>query len=138
MTSRRSYRLQRSGNLLFLKATVGSHEAGVDPILVRLLVDTGSSFTVLPSRVLADVGSDLQQPRNQVAIVAAGGVMQVPVVAAPWLSCLGQRVENFPVVVLNLPLQTFTNGLLGMDFLSQFGAVIDTKRGVIDLVNEVR
>jgi predicted aspartyl protease len=135
MTSRRTYQLQRSGNLLFLKATVGSHEPGIAPILVRLLVDTGSSFTVLPSRVLADVGCDLQKPRNRVSIVAAGGVIQVPVVAVPWLNCLGQRVENFSVVVLNLPLQTFTNGLLGMDFLNQFGAVIDTKRGVIDLAN---
>jgi aspartyl protease family protein len=138
MTSRRTYQLQRSGNLLFLKATVGSHEPSIEPILVRLLVDTGSSFTVLPSRVLADVGCDLQQPRTKVSIVAAGGVIQVPVVAVPWLNCLGQRVENFPVVVLNLPLQTFTNGLLGMDFLNQFGAVIDTKRGVIDLVAEIR
>jgi predicted aspartyl protease len=66
---------------------VGSHESGVAPILVRLLVDTGSSFTVLPSRVLADVGCDVQQPRNRVAIVAAGGVIQVYSCNRRSLSC---------------------------------------------------
>jgi hypothetical protein len=66
---------------------------------------------------------------EQLAIVAAGGLMRVPVVRIPWFSCLGRRVEDFSVVALDLPSNAFTSGLLGMDFMQRFGVVIDTAKG---------
>jgi hypothetical protein len=50
-----------------------------------------------------------------------------------WFSCLGQRIEDLPVVALDLPMNAFTSGLLGMDFLQRFGAVIDTAKGELRL-----
>jgi hypothetical protein len=38
--------------------------------------------------------------------------------------------------IYQLPAQVFASGLLGMDFLSQVGALIDTQRSRIILGNE--
>jgi predicted aspartyl protease len=127
--SSKVYRAQAYQNLWVVQAAAGS--GLIEPSLVRL-VNTGSSYTVLPSRVLKAMGLDLAQS-SRVSIVAAGGLIQVPVVRIPWLSCLGQRVEDFPVVGLDLPRNAFTSGLLGMDFMKRFGVVLDTASGELRL-----
>jgi len=57
VTSKKFYPLQRQGNLLWVRAAVGSNDGSV--IVVRLLVDTGSSFTVLPTKVVEALGCNL-------------------------------------------------------------------------------
>ncbi|MEG4116483.1 hypothetical protein QUA43_03185 [Microcoleus sp. N9_B4] len=57
--------------------------------------------------------------------------MEAPVVAVPWFNCLGERLENFPIVAYTLPATTFVDGLLGMDFLTPMQAVIYAKEGEI-------
>ena len=132
---RRVYQAQRQGNLLWVRAAVGVN--GGEPITLRLLVDTGSSFTVLPTAVVEDLGCNLSQPNSGIAIFAASGRLMTPIVAVPWFNCLGKHVENFPVAAFNLPVRVLVDGLLGIDFLSRFGAVIDTGKSTVSLPNEV-
>jgi predicted aspartyl protease len=131
MTSRRIYRLNRQGNLLWLRASVGRSRE--NPIVVRLLVDTGSSYTVLPCRILECLGCNLQQPRQTTTIVTASTIVKMPIVSVPWFNCLGVRKENFSVVAMDLPIGSFTNGLLGIDFLREEKAIIDIFKGEISL-----
>ena len=126
--SKNLYRLRQVGELMSLKAVFGSNDGMKS---VRLLVDTGSSYTVLPTDLLQELGCDLQKPISRMALVTAGGTVYAPIVAVPWFSCLGQRYENFPVVVKDVPFGTFTSGLLGMDFLRKCDAIIYTKRAEI-------
>jgi predicted aspartyl protease len=123
------YRLREVGNLMSLRVAFGNREG--DSKTVRLLVDTGSSYTVLPTDLLEELGCDMRRPVQQVTIVTASGVIQVPMVLVPWLNCLGQRMENFPVLARALPFGTFTSGLLGMDILKRCDAVIYAKRAEI-------
>jgi Aspartyl protease len=74
MTTKRVYTLQRYGNLFWLKAVVMGEAR--EPRVVRLLVDTGSSYTVLPPSVLTEIGCDVSASNRQVAIMAAGGMVQ--------------------------------------------------------------
>ena len=67
--------------------------------------------------------------------VNQNGAIEVPITAVPWFNCLGIKKENFPVVGLDLPVSSFTNGLLGMDFLREVKAVIDVAKGEIQLGN---
>jgi aspartyl protease family protein len=129
MNSKRVYQLQRHGNLLWLRAAVSRDDK--NSIVIRLLVDTGSSFTVLSAQILERLGCNLNQPQNTTTIVTAGGVINVPMIVVPWFNCLGKRRKNFPVVALNLPAMAFTNGLLGMDFLRDCQAVIAVEPGEI-------
>jgi predicted aspartyl protease len=98
-----------------------------------LLVDTGSSFTTLPVEVLESLGCDVSQAKKRVAIMTGNGIIQAPVVSVPLFNCLGQQVQNFAVVAINLPFNPLTNGLLGMDFLYWCGALIDVKKAEIIL-----
>jgi clan AA aspartic protease (TIGR02281 family) len=131
MSSKKIYRCYRQQNVLWLRVAVA--QSGDKPLLVRLLVDTGASYTVLPTRILQRLGCNLEQPLEKKKIVTANGALDVPIVAVPWFNCLGIKRENYPVVALSLPASSFTDGLLGMDFLREVGAVIDVANAEIRL-----
>ncbi|MBC6476248.1 MAG: clan AA aspartic protease [Hormoscilla sp. GM102CHS1] len=128
MTSQRIYRLSRYGNLLLLQAAAGGDSTVRK---MRLLVDTGSSYTILRVNVLKSLGCDLQNPLRRLRIPTGGGIITAAVVILPWFNCLGQFVENFPIVAYTLPATTFTDGLLGMNFLTRCHAVISVAEAEI-------
>ena len=118
------YRLLRYGqNLLAVQATIGSREGG-DFLRVRLLIDTGSSFTVLPVEVLQNLGYDMGNPLRRQELVTGQGRIYAPVINVSWFNCVGQFIEDFEIVAHNLPPNIRINGLIGMDFLTRFGSVI--------------
>ncbi|MGK7924645.1 MAG: aspartyl protease family protein [Spirulina sp.] len=129
--TKKIYKLKKYRDLLWLRGAVGSEEK--PSIVMRLLVDTGSNFTVLPVAIVKQLGCDLDHPVKMTKIVTAGGMRDVPIVAIPWFNCLGLRRENFEVAALNLPVNSFTDGLLGIDFLRYSQAVIDINRGEISV-----
>ncbi len=133
MSQKIIYRVQRQQNVLWLRAAVGS--INNTPLLVRLLIDTGASYTVLPKKILKRVGCNLSKTLGNKKIVTANGVITVPIVVVPSFNCLGVLQENYPVVALDLPTNSFTDGLLGMDFLCQVKAIIDVAKGEIRLEN---
>ncbi|HBK98316.1 MAG TPA: peptidase A2A [Microcoleaceae bacterium UBA10368] len=118
------YRLLRYGqNLLAVQATVGSREGG-DFVRVRLLVDTGSSFTILPVQVLQNMGYDTRNPLRRQELVTGQGRIYAPVINLSWFNCVGKFIENFDVFAHDIPPNLRIDGLLGMDFLTRFQAVI--------------
>lgn len=129
MSSKTIYRLQKYGTLLVLRAVVIG-ETG-DPRVLRLLLDTGSSFTVLSAAILREIGCQASPSTRKISIMAAGGVIQAPTLQVPSFNCLGQQVENFGAIALDLPFNPLVNGLLGMDFLERCSAIIDIKKSEI-------
>jgi predicted aspartyl protease len=125
------FSLQRYGNLLCLKASVRGLSG--DPRVVRLLVDTGSSYTVLPVQVLRDIGYSPDDRGQTVSIMAAGGILRSPVIAVLEFNCLGQAAIDFPVVAMNVPFNPVFNGILGMDFMTRYRSVIDLQKAEITL-----
>lgn len=118
------YRLLRYGqNLLAVQATVGSRVGG-DFVRVRLLVDTGSSFTILPVQVLQTLGYDTRNPLRRQELVTGQGRIYVPVINVSWFNCVGQLIESFEIVAHDIPPNLRIDGLIGMDFLTFFHAVI--------------
>ena len=134
MTEKKSYRVQRQGNLLRVRAAVGGNDGSV--IVVRLLVDTGSSFTVLPTRIVESLGCNSRKPLRSIATVGASGIINAPLVAVPWFNCLGQRIESFPLLSYTIPAAAFVDGLLGMDFLSRYQAIIAVADAEIRLATD--
>lgn len=122
MSQSRPYRLARQRNLLLVQAAVGGTDGTV--LVLRLLLDTGASYTMLPVEAVEVLGRDTLHPLRRIRMVAANGVIVAPLVEMSWFHCLGQRLDNFPVVAHTLPSGTFVDGLLGMDFLSRCGAVV--------------
>ena len=121
-SNQKTYQLSHRGNLFWVKARVGGK--GVKPLVVPLLVDTGSSYTIMPLHVLQRVGCDTENPLRREEIITGQGKIYAPVVRIAWLNCVGQLVENFPVVGHTIPGGLRVSGLLGMDFLTHCRAVI--------------
>lgn len=131
MKEGKPYRLHQQGNLLILRGAVGGANGSV--VILRLLLDTGASYTMLPVEVVEALGCDTHHPLRRVHIIAANGVIVAPVVAVPRFHCLGQRVEQWPVVAHTLPPGAFVDGLLGMDFLTHFQVTIAVSGGEVSL-----
>ena len=125
------YSVQKIGSLFFVKASIGRVNA--QPSIVQLLVDTGASQTGLPIGFLVDIGCPITAATPKRKITTGNGVIDVPIVQVPWLSSLGQQVQDFPVLALQLPVSRYINGILGMDFLLRFQVVIDVGQGYITL-----
>jgi predicted aspartyl protease len=125
----RLYPVKRSGSLFTVRASIRRSQA--PPSIINLLVDTGAGKTSLSTTLLTDIGYPVISPSPAIAIMTGNGIVRMPVVQIPWLSCLGQRVEDFSVLALELPIDRYFSGILGMDFLLQFKAVIDVGKGQI-------
>jgi predicted aspartyl protease len=123
MSSMKIYAVERRDFLFYVRAAVGGKDDR--PKIVRLLVDTGARNTVLPAQLLQEFGYDLKKPDRQVRVTAAGGILQVPVMTVAWFNCLGTNIPFFPVIALDLPRSAGIDGLLGMDFLTTIGAIVD-------------
>src|SRR5712691_7173647 len=121
------YLLQRLGRLLLTKAAV-SGPAGVH--VVRLLVDTGSVYTILPVEVLESVGCSPASSREHVRLITGSGYLIVPKVQVGWLQCLGQKVDRMAVVAHTLPIGSVVDGLMGRNLIARISAKFIIPEGV--------
>ena len=122
--------LIRIGTLFAVKASL--HGKGGTKVLT-LLVDTGSTYTIIPVEILEAVGCSPVASHDHVRIVTANGVLMVPRIAVDTFFCLGREMEGFRVVGHTLPPAGPIDGLLGMDFLYVIKAKIDLSRGIIEM-----
>jgi predicted aspartyl protease len=129
MSSRVVYPLQRSGNLLFLRASISSLDG--DSLRVRLLLDIGASYTTLPLKVLEDLGYKISSDTARISIMTAGGIGRAPMLSISAFDCLGKTLTDFSVVALDLPFNPLMSGLLGMDFLGRLGVTINIEKAEI-------
>ena len=126
----RQYTLERRGNLLLARCAVRG-ETGI--VRTTVLVDTGSTHTILPWEALEKIGCMPSVPREKVRIVTANGPILVPRVQVKWINAVGTTVQDFVVAAHTLPAQAYVDGLLGMDFLVRAHAVISTHIGLIQV-----
>ena len=131
MSRKRVYHCNKHQNVLWLRAAIGRDINKL--IIVKLLIDTGASYSVLPIPILQSIACNIKQPLSRKNIITANGSISVPIVAVPLFNCMGVKRKSFPVVGLNLPARSFTDGLLGMDFLIEINAVIDVAKAEIKL-----
>ncbi len=94
-----------------------------------LLVDTGATYTILPEITLKNLGYDTENPiaRYDKLVTGGGDRLGIPIVQVSSFYCLGKQMIDFPVLAYALPKspnQRYWRGVLGMDFLTHFRAVI--------------
>lgn len=124
------YRLADSGTLLITKAAIAGPE-GIK--ILSLLVDTGSSYTIIPVEALESCGCSPAKAKKHLRIVTGSGFVVAPVVQLNWFSTLGVKVDNFSVVAHTLPFSGPIDGLLGMDFLRKVKARIDLENSLVEI-----
>lgn len=101
--------------------------------VVSLILDTGSSFTHLPWRVLQAIGYDPWTSKEKVKVVTPGGVEFPPNVKVKRIRALGKSVEDVEVLCHDLPPEAKIDGLLGLNFLRNFNIAIRFREGIIEI-----
>ena len=124
------YRFERWRDLILVQAAIQG-EPGV--VVVRLMVDTGSTRTMLSERKLREAGYDPAASQERRYTWTVDSMITVPRVRLRRFHCLGKVVENFPVLCHTVPFGIYIDGLLGMDFLRAFDIAIHVQRGYIEV-----
>ena len=97
----------------------------------KLLLDTGSAYTIVSQEILDVIGCSPAQSEKKQRIITGSGYEIVPVVIVSKFSCLGKLLKNFRILAHTLPFGVYVDGLLGMDFLNSFEIEIRIKKGEI-------
>jgi len=126
----RTYVLKKSGSLYYTKAAV---QGATGVLNVDLLIDTGATYTLLPVESLEMYGYDIATSKEKVRLIAASGYILAPKIKVQWIHALGCKLDNFPIVAYTLPPEMYFKGILGMDFLKQAEAIINTFQGEIEV-----
>jgi predicted aspartyl protease len=111
------YPAEKRGNLLCVKASVTGNNNKV--AVLRLLIDTGAGFTILPTNPLEPLGYDLTQALQSHKIITASGIVSAPLLKVKSFNCLGLEIPDFPILLYDLPKASKLDGIIGMDFLTQ-------------------
>ena len=112
--------------LFTLKSFILGSEGKAYP---RLLLDTGSAYTIISQEILENIGCSPAIARKRQRIITGSGYEIVPVVRLKSFHCLGKVIENFEVLAHTLPFGTYVDGLLGMDFMNKFKVEIKIYSG---------
>ncbi len=126
----KTYTLIRIGKLFATKIAL---EGSGGKKILTLLLDTGSTYTIIPVEVLEALGTSPAKSKDHVRIVTGSGTLMVPRVSVSALYCLGTSRKNFPVIAHTLPPAGPIDGLLGMDFLSSLRSRLDLNRGILEV-----
>lgn len=122
------YKLEKQGNLLTTRGFLEGDQGKAYP---KLLVDTGSAYTIISQELLEFVGSSPAAASKRQRIITGSGYEIVPVVSVQAFHCFGKTLKDYLIYGHTLPTGIFVDGLLGMDFLSKFDIKIDLKNGAI-------
>lgn len=124
-----TYTLTRIGNLLVTRAAVSGPEGTK---VINLLVDTGSTYTILPVEVLESVGLSPTQSKEHERIATGSGYIMAPKVTIQRLDTLGKQFRRVVTIAHTLPFGGTIDGLLGMDLLCRMKAKILAAKGTIE------
>lgn len=92
---------------------------------LRMALDTGASYTMIPVRKAIKIGYNPLSTRRKIEIFTASGIEYVPLITLASFKCLGKEVKNLTVVCHDLPSQSPVDGLLGLNFLSHLPAFVE-------------
>ena len=101
--------------------------------VVNLLVDTGSTYTILPIEVLESIGLSPAESEAHERIATGSGYIIAPKLRVRTFNTLGRRFRRLPVIAHTLPFGGPIDGLLGMDVLSRMKARIAVADGSIEV-----
>jgi clan AA aspartic protease (TIGR02281 family) len=119
--------LHRSGDHFVVDAQLN------DTRLVRLLIDTGASMTVLTPATLERSGVRYTDTGTTRMFSTANGRVRAPVYRLDALSVGTWQVTDIDIGVLDLASEAAIDGLLGMNFLRHFQFFIDQNAALLRL-----
>lgn len=87
---------------------------------LKLAVDTGATYTMLPPDLLIDIGHDPTKVEQRLELSTANGLVMTPLLRIRSIKCLGLTLNGVEVVAHHLPPESPVAGLLGLNVLVHF------------------
>ena len=87
---------------------------------LKMALDTGATYTMLPPDLLFDVGYDPTKAQRHLELSTANGLVVVPLLRIGTLRCLGLTLKDVEVVAHHLPPESPVEGLLGLNVLTHW------------------
>ena len=126
-------RFDTSGNLILVNIELANFDES-KTVLMPVALDTGATFTIIPSDIAIDLGYDPANSERRQRIFTASGVEFCPVINIKEMTALGIAVQNMDVLCHDLPEGSCVDGLLGLNFLRMFDFEVKYSQGIIKLV----
>ncbi len=101
---------------------------------VRMILDTGATYTMISPEILLEVGYDLALPSRKLAITTASSIEYTPFYFIKKIASLGKEVQNIEVSSHLLPARVPADGLLGLNFLRKYKLTIHVDEGYLELI----
>lgn len=101
--------------------------------LVRLILDTGASRTLVNRDVIERLGYSLSAGLPTARVATSSRIENMPIITVSQNSALGLEHGNLEVLCHNLPSGTRIDGLLGLNFFRNQRLTIDFREGLITL-----
>jgi clan AA aspartic protease (TIGR02281 family) len=111
---------------VYIKGPVGSR-------LLRMALDTGATFTIIPFETAIAVGCDPAKTKERIEFITPSGTEYSPIVIIPMVKAFGFEVKNIKVFCHNLPPQSPVEGLLGLNFLKNFNILLRFREKIIEI-----
>jgi len=108
----------------------------VDGIDLKLMIDTGASYTALTKQAVANLmasGNALSSNHKSVRVNTANGTTNARLFTLSALELDHARLDNLSVLEVDMGESSRADGLLGMNFLSQFKFKIDQENALLFL-----
>ncbi len=118
-------RLTLRDDLAFTRLTISYHGRTID--IDHVLIDTGSASTILAARELAALGIAPEMDDVVFTVRGVGGSEAVFTRHVDQMAVETKALANFEIEVGSMDYGFDLNGILGMDFLIQAGAVINLR-----------
>ena len=115
--------LTLKNNLLFTQVTVAYQNRVIE--IVNVLVDTGSTTTILAADVVAAIQIEVASEDVLYTIRGVGGTEAVFTRRVDYLKVSDCCLHNFEIEISGMDYGLEINGILGMDFLLSTKAIIN-------------
>jgi predicted aspartyl protease len=115
--------------------TVGLSYEGQSIEIQDVLVDTGSASTLFAADAVAAI-SLFPQPTDELRLIrGVGGTEAVFSRTIDNVEVGGRQLAQFEIEIAGMDYGFAINGILGMDFLTRTGAIIDLAKMQIEFTN---
>jgi predicted aspartyl protease len=94
-------------------------------------LDTGATTTLINSQILEAIGYTDINVIDKITFTTGSGKEKAKIIKVQSIIALGITKTNFKVISHQLPLTTYVDGLLGIDFLKGKKLTLDFVKGEI-------
>ena len=118
---------EKHGSVVIVKAMLN----GKAP--VKLILDTGATFTMISSGIAKQLDIDTGQTTRTMPFQTANGMIQAALINLESVSVAGLELKNLTAAVHDGLPDPEVAGLLGLNFLTNFRLDIDSEKGLVHL-----